>query len=560
MTRTREDAAVIGRSGLGAFALVAAVVLAYLPAIGGGFVWDDDHNVTANPALADFDGLRRIWCEVTVPPYYPLYHSVLWLGWQLWGREPLGYHLLNVLLHSLNALLVWRILRRLEVAGAWAAAAIFALHPVQVESVAWITELKNVLSATFYFAAGLAYLAFRPRWPRYGAALGLFLCALLTKTVTATLPVALLLVAWWKRGRLSYREDVRPTLPFFALGIAWGGITVWMEKFVVGAAGPPWSASWLERVLVAGRALVFYAAKLLWPHPIIFVYPRWRIAPADPSAWLYPLAVVATLALLWSLRTRLGRGPLVAALYFAATLAPALGFFDVFYTRYSQVADRWQYLASVGLIAAVVAALAQAASRLGARGAALGAATTALVLAGLGAATWRESGYYEDAETRWRVTLEKNPRAVPAHNNLGGMLLRAGELDEAERHFREAIHIEPDFPESHNNLGIVLHDRGRLDEAIAEYREALRIWPSYADAHNNLGISIAERGGLEEAEAEFREAVRLNANMVNAQHNLGSLLLALGRSAEAEEHLRRAAELDARAGGAPGEPRRGIEP
>ncbi|GAG09444.1 unnamed protein product, partial [marine sediment metagenome] len=263
-------------------------------------VWDDDYNVTANAALRDAAGLGRIWTQVTVAPWYPLYHTVFWVGYQLWGLDALGYHLLNVLLHGLNAILVWRILWRLELHWAWFAAALFALHPVQVESVAWITELKNVLSTTFYLAAMSCYLSYAG-WQRssgsspaagraYGFALFLFACALLTKTVTVTLPLALLLLVWWKRGRIG-RGDVLPLLPLFGLGLVLGLVTALTEKYVVGASGFAWSHDLIERGLIAGRAFWFYAGKLLWPDPILFVYPRWTIDRGLPGAYIYPAAV-----------------------------------------------------------------------------------------------------------------------------------------------------------------------------------------------------------------------------------------------------------------------------
>lgn len=551
--KLRKARARTSLEALGVMLLLSLIVLAYLPAIQGGFVWDDDYNVTANPALRDAAGLGRIWAQITVPPYYPLYHSTLWAGYQLWGPNPLGYHLLNVLLHALNAILLWRILKRLGLPGAWAAAALFALHPVQVESVAWITELKNVLSTTFYLGAAGCYVRFagldgadrdrRGRQRLYAGALVLFLCALLTKTVTVTLPVALLLLIWWKRGALGRRE-ILPTLPFFGLGLVLGLVTAWTEKYVVGAAGFQWSHGILERLLIAGRALWFYAVKLIWPDPIVFVYPRWKIDATDFRAYLFPVATIAVIYLLWHYRHKIGRGPLTAVLFFALTLSPALGFFDVYYTRYSFVADRWQYLACIGLLAGLAAGVRTGLTRSGARGAVVGFLTLCVLLLGLGRLTWKEAANYRDAETIWRATLAESPLAFAAHINLGSMLLQRGELAQAELHLRTAVQIQPDFPESRNNLGIVLHNRGHVAEAIAEYHEALRIYPDYADAHNNLGISLAAQGDLDGALTQFQTAVRLFPDFVNALRNLGTALLYLGRPGEATVHFERTVDID----------------
>ncbi len=245
----------------------------------GGFIWDDDDYVQDNPTLRSLAGLGQIWFQPgATRQYYPLVHTTYWLEYRLWGLDPTGYHVVNVILHALSAVVVWRILSRLQVPGAWAAAALFALHPVHVESVAWITERKNALSGAFYLSAAWAYLRYeaarRPRW--YGAALVLFAAALLSKTVTCTLPAALLLVLWWK-GQTPMRRPAVALGPFFVLAVAMSAVTVWMERHSVGAWGPEWDLSLVERGLIAGRALWFYAAKLLVPLDLAFIYLRWAI-------------------------------------------------------------------------------------------------------------------------------------------------------------------------------------------------------------------------------------------------------------------------------------------
>ena len=310
--------------------LIAATVFAYQPVWHAGFIWDDDFYVTNNPTLHDLGGLQRIWFEVgAVPQYYPMVHTTFWLEYHLWGLNPVGYHLINVLLHAITAILLWQVLLRLRVRGAWLAAIIFALHPVEVESVAWITERKNVLSAVFYFAAALAYLRFvaleepggpnRLRWYWYLGALVLFMAALLSKTMTCSLPAALLLVSWWKKGRVQ-RGEILPLLPFFVVGVGLGLMTAWIEKYHVGAQGAAWSLTFADRCLIAGRALWFYAGKLVWPAHLTFIYPRWKIEPEMWWQWLFPVAAVVVVAGLWLARRRIGKGPLVAVLFFAARL------------------------------------------------------------------------------------------------------------------------------------------------------------------------------------------------------------------------------------------------
>jgi tetratricopeptide (TPR) repeat protein len=509
-------------------------VLAYLPALRCGFIWDDDDYVKNNPVLRSPEGLRRIWLDLhATPQYYPLVHTSYWLEYRLWGLNPAGYHAVNICLHALAAVLAWRVLAFLQVPGAWVAAALFALHPVCVESVAWITERKNVLSTVFYLGAALAYLRYAcgaevaqrrgssAGW--YAAAFALFVCALLSKTVTCSLPAALLLVFWWQRKRPMWAA-LLGLVPLFVLGLVLGLLTVWLEKYQVRAAGEEWNLSLVERFLVAGRALWFYVGKLVWPARLTFIYPRWSI---DAGAWwqyLYPAAALTALTALWLARVRIGRGPLVAVLFFAGTLLPALGFVDVYPMRYSFVADHFQYLASLGLIALGAAVGWRAARRLGRGGQKAGATVLVVVLATLGTLTWRQQSAYVNLESLWRDTLRKNPSAWIAHNNLGNILQARGQLDEALSHYRQALRTKPDDPRAHNNLAGVLTAQGRLAEAIEDCRAALRLQPDYAEAHCNLGIALAATGELREAIVHYRAALCLWPDFGQAGNNLAWIL------------------------------------
>jgi tetratricopeptide (TPR) repeat protein len=523
--------------------IVLLVFLAYLPTLRGGFIWDDDSYVTHNPTLHDGEGLRQIWFKVgAVPQYYPMVHTTFWLEYHLWGLNPVGYHLINVLLHAIAAILLWQVLRRLQAPGAWLAAVIFALHPVEVESVAWVTERKNVLSAVFYFAAALAYLRFvawekpdgpnRFRWSWYLGALVLFLAALLSKTVACSLPAVLLLMCWWKKGRVQ-RGDVMPLLPFFVVGVALGLMTAWIEKYHVGAQGADWSLTFADRCLIAGRALWFYAGKLVWPAPLTFIYPRWEIEPAVWWQWLFPIAAAGVVAGLWLARRRIGKGPLVAVLFFAGTLGPALGFVNVYPMRYSFVADHFQYLASVGLIILFAAGLNRAPRVIPA---------TLVVL--LGALTWQQTGIYRDLETLWRDTLAKNPGCWMAQNNLGTVFADKGRYDEAIKYYRKAIQLNPNFSEAQYGLGLAFAAQGRLDEAIENYRKAIQINPDYRDALNDLGNALASKGRFDEAIGNYRKAIRINPNYAEARYNLGNALAAQGQLDEAIENYYKAIRIN----------------
>lgn len=523
--------------------LMLFAVLAYYPALSGGFVWDDDSYVTNNKTLRTMEGLLRIWTEPTASPqYYPLVFTTFWVEYQLWELAPLGYHLTNVLLHGLNGVLLWRVLRQLEIPAAWLAAAVFVLHPVQVESVAWITERKNVLSSVFYFAAALAYFRFAPpgarpveppeRWNWYALSLGLFTCALLAKTVSCSLPAALVLVLWWKRERIT-RSDILHLVPFFGLGVALALITVWLEKHHVGAAGPEWELSPVERGLIAGRALVFYGGKVCWPTDLTFIYPRWHIDADAAWQYLFPLAVLAVLAAAWAGRRTWGRGPLAACLFFAGTLVPALGFIDVYPMRYSFVADHFQYLASVGIIVLVVAAGRACLHRLGPAGGVAAPVAAAAVLLVLGVLTWRQAGIYKDLPTLWRDTIAKNPGSWMAHTNLGVTLFREGKYDEARAHYAEAAQLKPDDPLIHFYLGEVLTVQGRPGEAIAHFSQALRLRPNYPEARTFLGVALAQDGKPGEALSYLLEAVGAEPNNPQPIYNLAMAYSHLGRMDEA---------------------------
>jgi tetratricopeptide (TPR) repeat protein len=350
--------------------------------------------------------------------------------------------------------------------------------------------------------------------------------------VTCSLPAVLLLVCWWKKGRVQ-RGDVMPLLPFFVVGVALGLLTAWMEKHHVGARGADWSLTFADRCLIAGRALWFYAGKLVWPAPLTFIYPRWEIEPAVWWQWLFPIAAAGVVAGLWLARRRIGKGPLVAVLFFAGTLGPALGFVNVYPMRYSFVADHFQYLASVGLIILFAAGLNRAPRVIPA---------TLVVL--LGALTWQQTGIYRDLETLWRDTLAKNPGCWMAQNNLGTVFADKGRYDEAIKYYRKAIQLNPNFSEAQYGLGLAFAAQGRLDEAIENYRKAIQINPDYRDALNDLGNALASKGRFDEAIGNYRKAIRINPNYAEARYNLGNALAAQGQLDEAIENYYKAIRIN----------------
>src|SRR5439155_4803397 len=418
------------------FCLILAIVtlLAYQPAWNGSFIWDDDDYVTNNQLLTAPDGLRRIWFSLDSPSqYFPLVYTTFRIERALWGLHPFGYHWVNLLLHIANALLVWRVLMALKVPGAWLAGAIFALHPVQVESVAWITERKNVLMGFFFLLTLLAWIAFvdertkRP-WRFYGLALILYLLALSAKTTACTLPAALFLILWLQKKPISWKR-VFQIVPFLVLGIAMGLLAMWWERYHQGTSRAIFTfLSPLERVLVASRAVWFYLSKLIWPSNLTFIYPKWSLSAAQPLDYIWLLAGVGLCVAIYFVRRYVGRGVEVAAAFFVITLSPVLGFIMLYTFRYTFVADHYQYLACIGPIALASAGVVTFADAFKqSRGLILSAAVC--VLAVLGVLTWRQSVMYGDNEALWRVTLAKNPGCWMAHNNLGFVLFEKGQFD-----------------------------------------------------------------------------------------------------------------------------------
>jgi tetratricopeptide (TPR) repeat protein len=524
----------LSSSWTGGLILVLAIFLTYLPVWHAGFIWDDDGHVT-RPDLRSWAGLGRIWFQLgATQQYYPVVHSVFWVEHGLWGDAPLGYHLVNVLLYALSALVLLKVLRQLEIPGAWLATAIFALHPVQVESVAWVTELKNVLSGLFYFSSALAYLQFdRTRETKvYAGSLALFVLGLMSKSVIASLPAALLVVFWWKRGRLSWKADVLPLIPFFAVGIVCGLFTAWVERHFIGAEGAAFDFTFLERTLIAGHAIWFYLGNLAWPTNLIFNYPRWHIDGNDASQYLFPgAALVVAAGLAWLSRT--WRGPLAGFLFFVGTLFPALGFFNVYPFIYSFVADHFQYLACLGIIVPAAAGLTRLAEILLPGKARLQAMVGAALLLLLGSLSWEQAWVYANEKMLWTETLEQNPESWLAHNNLGIMLLHEARPDEAIAQFRKTLELNPNFDRAHDSIGDALLQKGQVEAALAEYQKCMAAEPNFASSHFNAGLCLAMGGRTDDAIAEFRKTLALDPYHGKAHYNLGTALLQKGQVNEA---------------------------
>ena len=459
--------------------LICAAITVYIPAMKGGFVWDDDAHIVNNANLKSLKGLWQMWGNprsIQARQVYPLTFTTFWIEYRIWGDHPLGYHITNVVLHCLSALLLWRILLKLRIPGAWVAACVFALHPVGVESVAWISERKNVLSGLWYFIAFLFFLRFfeNKKNVYYVCSLFSYFLALTAKTMTCSLPVAIWICMWWQRGRLT-RKDVYLGLPFFFIGIPVGLFTAWLERYHVGAMGAAWDFNFYERLLIASRAWWFYIGKLLWPTQLTFIYPRWEISVGSLRQWGFVLAAAGTVFACWLLRKRIGRGPIAGLLFYTVTIFPALGFFNIYPMRYSFVADHFQYLASLGIVVTTVGIGSYLLTQWHYKKSAI--ALSVVIMIVLAVLTWRQGFIYKDKQTLWEDTVTKNPSAWMAYNN----------------------------------LGIVYYSQGKVERAIAAFHRAIELNPGDADPHNNLGIAYGKKGLYKDAYREIKKARMLRA-------------------------------------------------
>jgi tetratricopeptide (TPR) repeat protein len=565
--------------------LLLAVILVYTPVWWAGYVWDDDVHLTANPCIIGPLGLKEIW-TTHAADVCPLTLTTFWAEHKLWGLAPLPYHLVNILLHGACAILLWRVLRGLQVPGAWLGAALWALHPVQVESVAWITEMKNTESCVFFLLSILFYVKNlkegqverQSKWKwNYSLTLLFAALALASKSSTVILPIVLCLCAWWMEGRWQWR-NLLGLAPIFLMSIVAGSVSLWLVDLQGVNSDFQWVQTWPERLVTAGDAVWFYLGKLLWPHPLIAIYPRWE---ADAGAWfsyLPLLAVIVTGFILWLKRESWSRPWFFALGYFLVALLPVLGLLEHYFLRYSLVAFHFQYLAAMGPLALAGAGIARFADSAIPQRPSLQATLGAGALLILGILSWQRAWVYGSEETLWTDTLAKNPNCWLGYNNLGKAFSDRGQFDEAMASYQKSLAINPNYSRAHFNLGLVLSQKGEMAPAMAEYRKVLDLDPNFVDAHynlandlfqmdrvddaivhyrkvleinpdhveanNNLGYSFFEKGQIGDAIVQYRKALRVNPNFFDAHYNLGIALIQTGRIAEATAEFQEAVRLN----------------
>ena len=541
----------IQQNALPLLAFLAAIFVFYFPALSGEFVWDDIV-FSKEKTIQDWSGLWDIWfapTEITSEwHYWPVTHTTFWLDHKLFGLNPLGYHIVNCILYFINIVLIWRLLLKLEVPGAWAISMIFAVHPIHVESVAWLIERKSLLSAMFYLGSIHLWLRFREssNLKAYALALGLYVLGLLSKSIVVTLPVALLVLLWWKQERVSAQDAMR-LLPFFIVGFA---ITLGDYLFYIASEDIDLAFSFLERVLLASQAVWFYVGKLLWPANLMVIYPHWDVSAGNLVAWLFAAATVGVLILLWGCRHRIGKGPLAGIALFVITLSPILGFVDYGYMEFSFVADRYQYLAGLGLLAVFIGGAVHVMRPHIASFRPVIMGVYALLVAGLGILTWQQATIYQDEIALFSHIVTHNPAAYDAYHNLGIALFRANRVEEAYEASLKAVEYQPNNSKAHSNVAHALIMKERYDEAEESLKRALELDPKNSIAWRNSGVVRYKQQRYEEAVTAYQKAVALSMEMLDtgpdfakAYAGMGDALLQLERHEEAIESLERSIEL-----------------
>ncbi|MDB4793726.1 tetratricopeptide repeat protein [Methylacidiphilales bacterium] len=526
--------------------IIGAGVWIFWPAVHGEWLWDDELLIASNVVVHDPAGLWKIWFEPSqLFDYFPLKVSVEWLEWHLWQDNKFGYHFTNIVLHIVSALLVWRLLSKFGLRLAWLGGLLFLIDPVQVESVAWIAELKNTLSMPPFLLAMCSFIDYENHRRRkdYFLALGFFLVAMLCKTTMVTFPIVILLYIWWKRGRIK-SKDLEASAPFFAISLGLGLVTIsFLHQHAIGRYSID-LGDFPTRMALIGLSIAFYFSKCFWPVEVLPIYPKWTVNPSSPLQFLPWLVLGGVMYWLWTKRADWGRHVLLGLGFFLITLLPFAGMTAASYMYTTWVMDHILYIPLMGLIGLVVAAMGQIEDRLSRSIRPFAIGGVAVIMALL---AWESHGYAGKYATNlllWSYTIEHNPDAWLAHNNLGFALVQAGHINEGIAQDKEALRLLPDYADAHHNLGHAYFIAGRFDEAIEQDKEALKINPDDDAVHINLGVTLSHAHRLPEAVEQFREVVRIQPNDATAHRNLGTILFQVDQIPEALAECQKAIEIN----------------
>ena len=503
--------------------LIVLILAIYLPSLKNGYIWDDNDYVYKNTYLLKITGLKDIWLSYKLPQYYPLVFTSFWIEHKLWGFHPTGYHVINMLLHILNTLLLFSLLKKVLPKAALLAAIFFAVHPIQVETVAWITERKNLLSLAFFLLACLQYLKLLSSKQRrnYIYTLIFFVCALLSKSVSVCFAIMPILYSYWKEGKIN-RNVITYSVPFFIIAISAGLNTAFLEQHRVGATGEAWNLNIIEHVLLAGRILVFYLYKAVVPLKFIFFYERWDVNYLDISQWIWPVIAASPLYLMYKYRDRTGRGAIVIYLMYIASIFPALGFINVFPMRYSYVADHFTYISSPFIFIMISAALVLIHEKttpfisrhISKKFMSIPALFIILIITiFLSFKSYGTTVKYKDEFTLWNDVINQNPGCYFAYNNLGAAYGKSGKLDKAVEILAVGVETNPDNATSHSNLGNAYLDNREFQKAMDSFQKGLNLDDASAVLHNNMSIACMYTEQYEKAIYHCDKAVSMGFNV-----------------------------------------------
>jgi protein O-mannosyl-transferase len=571
-----------GSTWAGVALLVVTTAVVYLPAISGGELLDDDLLLTKSKIVKASDGLLQIWFTAKAPDYWPLTNSTFWIEWRLWGNDLTGYHITNLVLHILESLLIWGLLQKLGVPGAFWGATLFAVHPVNVESVAWIASRKNVVALLFFLLSVWWYLKAEEQssaaggsltrktlaktaslWDRatdfsvdefsgvwYWLSLAAFVLAMFGKGSVAVMPALLLCIVWWKRP-LEWR-DARRMLPFLAAGAALAWLNLWFqthdtEKVIR-------NVDFAQRVLGAAGAIWFYLYKAVWPFNLALIYPEWKIN-AGSWLWWMPLCGLglATAALFLAAKPwRAARNSVCpfwfAWLFFAAALFPVIGLCDVGFMKYALVADRYLHIALLAIVALAAAGIGTVRAKSARNTRWLVLVSAAAVVTVLAVVSWRQSALYIDRFTLFQAAKEKNPDCWMIHQTLGTWELNHNRPEESIPYFRKALELcpaeSPDRGRIHAHYGRALFKLGRKQEGIEQWESALAAGCATPEITDALGKKYREARDIDKLMSYYSRLTELYPDNSAFHDNFGMTLAQVGRLPEAIKQYRRAIELD----------------
>ena len=529
--------------------IIAAGLWVFWPAVHGQWIGDDSWYLADNPLMNDPARVWKAWFQPgSWVEYYPIEESVQWVQWQLWHDDTFGYHLTNIILHVLSALLVWRLLGKFGLPLAWLGGLLFVVHPMMVDSVALINELKASLSLPPFLLALCAWVDYEEHQRKrdYGLALTFFIVAMLCKITMAMFPFVILLYAWWKRRRIGW-NDFKASAPFFAVSIVLGMATIGAGDIYSHTGTfyvtdvPRGDALW--RWVLAGENIAFYFSRCFLPVTPLAIYPQWKVDPHSPVQYLPWVVLGAVVCFLWTRREGWGRHALLGLGFFLVMLAPFWGLHWISYMNATWALDHLLYIPILGLIGLVVAGMGEVERRLprSVRPAGIG-----MLMIVVGLLAWESHGYakvFQDEGTSAIYILRHNPDSAGVHNNLGVVLAREGKFNEAAEQFEAALQLDPRATNSSQNLGNALLSLGRVAESIAQQQKTVELGPQLPQAHRCLADSLMRGGRVAEAIAEYREAVRLDSGSAWMHYNLGLVLSRNGQIPEAIEEYEKALAL-----------------